>query len=132
MHLENEPNLFDADRLRSSNIVKYYNEALESPDSTVLVAEVNNAFAGFIKVDVEKIQPWFKYNQTLWIDDVCVRNDFRRQGVARSLVMKAEEEARNRNIHRIQARIYSFNEPIKNLLTSLGYDLPYMTANKVV
>lgn len=132
LHATAEPELFDLERINTSNVQKYYKEALSNLDSVILVAEFEGDFAGFIKADTEIIPHWFQHNKTFWIDDIYINEKFRRKGIARKLIDQVEEEASKRGIKRIQGRIYKFNQPMQNLLSSLGYDFPHMTANKVL
>lgn len=132
MHLQEEPGLFDEERLRSSDIESYYKKALTNKDCVVLIAEKDGQFAGFIRAEADTIQPWFKHNKILWLDDIYVKEEFRREGVARSLVQQAEQAAREKGIKRVQSRVYVFNKPIQELLRSMGYDFPHRVANKVL
>lgn len=132
LHAKVEPTLFDLERIKSSNVQKYYKEALTNKDSVVLIAEVNGTFAGFVKADTETIPHWFQYNTTFWIDDIYVNDEYRRKGIARKLIQEIEQEAKKRGIKRMQGRIYKFNIPMQNLLSSLGYDFPHMTTNKIL
>jgi ribosomal protein S18 acetylase RimI-like enzyme len=132
IHAGAEPELFDLEKIHTSNVQKYYKEALSNSDSVILVAKFEGEFAGFIKADTEIIPHWFKHNKTFWIDDIYINEKFRRKGIARKLIDHVEAAARKRGIKRIQARIYKFNKSMQNLLISLGYDFPHMTANKVL
>lgn len=132
MHSLAEPELFDLERIKSSNVQKSYEDALSNDESFILVAEENDEFVGFIKADIEVIPHWFSHNKTFWLDDIYINEDYRRKGTARKLIKEVEKEAKKRGIKRIQARIYKFNRPMQNLLISLGYDFPHMTANKLL
>lgn len=132
MHSRNAPDLLDEDRMRNSDIEKYYQECFDNPNSVVFVTEDEGQFAGFIRADVQEIPPFFKDNKILYLDDVYVKEAFRRKGIARALIRKVEDEARERNIRRVQGRVYTFNENIQKLLTSMGYAVPYATFDKVL
>jgi len=127
MHARHEPKLLDEKRMRESDIEKYYKDALKNKNSSFLIAEVNGEIAGFIRADVQKIPSFFKENKILYIDDVYVARKFRRRGIARSLVFVVENMAKRKNIKRLQARVYTFNKPMQNLLKSMGYTLPHAT-----
>jgi GNAT superfamily N-acetyltransferase len=133
-HARHVPHLLDEERMRQANVEGYYQDAFANPDrSLVLVAEVEEHFAGFIKGDIEQIPNFFKYfDRTLVLDDVYVFPEYRRQGVARALFKQAEEIARGRGVKRLQGRAYTFNQPVHRLLESLGYTVPHSTWDKVL
>ena len=132
-HAKNVPDLLDEGRMRNSKVEEYYKKALKKPDASfIFIAEVEGEFAGFIRADVQEIASFFKYPRILFIDDVYVLEKFRRKGVANLLIKNVEKIAKEKGIKRIQARVYSFNEPTKKLLESSGYSSPYATWDKRV
>lgn len=131
-HARREPELLDENRMRQSNVEEYYQKALNNPDSFVLVAEIDGRFAGFIRGDITEIPNFFKNNRILYLDDCCVEEEFRRKGVATTLLIEMEKIAREKGIKRLQGRVYTFNEPVQELLISLGYSSPHETWNKVI
>jgi diamine N-acetyltransferase len=131
MHARHEPQLLDEKRMRESDIEKYYKDGLKNKDCTFLVAEKNGQIAGFIRADVKTIAGFFKGNRILYLDDVYVVKAFRRQGIARKLIGEAEKIAKAKHVSRLQARVYTFNKPMQNLLKSMGYAAPHATWDKV-
>lgn len=132
MHSRHEPRLLDERRMRSSDIEKYYKDALKNPDCNFLVAEANGEFAGFIRADIKNIAGFFKHNRILYLDDVYVLKKFRRHGIAKSLLYAAERIAKARRIKRLQGRVYTFNKSAQKLLKSAGYNYPHSTWDKVI
>jgi GNAT superfamily N-acetyltransferase len=132
MHARNEPKLLDEDRMKKSDIEKYYKDALKNKDSHFLIAEVDGQIVGFIRVDVKTIESFFRDSKILYLDDVYVVKAFRRSGVARALIGEAHKIAKSENIKRLQARVYTFNKPMQNLLISMGYTMPHSTWDKVI
>jgi GNAT superfamily N-acetyltransferase len=131
-HARQEPGLLDEERMRASNVEDYYQECLDEPDEhSLFVAEVDGEFAGFIRADIKKIPSFFKHPEILYLDDLYVLPEFRRKGVARSLIQRAEKLAREKGIERLQARVYSFNKEAQELLKSMGYHSPHGTWDKV-
>jgi GNAT superfamily N-acetyltransferase len=131
MHAENEPDLLDKERIRNSNVKSYYQKSLENPEkSCFFVAEEENEIYGFIKIDIKKIDSFFKNPKILYIDDLFVMPKYRRKGVAKLLLNRVENLAKEGGIKRIQARVYAFNSNMHKLLVSQGYNSPYATWNK--
>jgi len=131
-HARNEPELLDEERMRASDVEGYYRAAFDNPNSHILVAERDGHFAGFIRADVQEIPNFFRHNRILYLDDVCVLPDDRKQGVARSLLQEVEKVAKEAGIQRLQGRIYTFNKPMQSLLLELGYSSPHATWDKVL
>ncbi len=132
MHARHEPALLDEKRMMRSDIEEYYRKALRNKDCNFLVAEVDGQFAGFIRADIQRIASFFRNNRILYLDDVYVVRKFRREGVAKSLMLEIESIAKSRHIKRLQARVYAFNKPMQKLLKSMGYGTPHSTWDKVL
>jgi len=132
-HARHVPELLDEERMKESDIEGYYKEAFEnSKNSFVIVAEVDGKFAGFQRADIQKIPDFFKHSKILYLDDAYVLSKFRKKGIATLLIKEAEKIAKKNKIKSLQGRVYTYNKPIQNLLTKLGYTFPYSTWNKVI
>lgn len=132
-HARNVPELLDEERMKASDIEGYYRKCFENPDRCfVLVAEVDGKFAGFQRADIQEIPAFFKYNKILFLDDAYVLPEFRRRGIATKLIEEAEKLAKEKGIHRLQGRVYSFNKPVQELLKKMGYTMPHSTWDKVL
>ena len=132
-HAKQEPELLDEERMRQSDIEGYYQKCFENADKCfVFVAEKDGNFAGFQRADIQEIQSFFRHNRILYLDDAFVLPEFRRQGIATKLIQEAENIAREKDIKRIQCRVYTFNKSTQKLLSKLGYRTPYATWDKVL
>lgn len=132
-HARNVPELLDEGRMKTSDIEGYYKKCFENPDRCfVFVAEVDGKFAGFQRADIQEIAPFFKHNKILYLDDAYILPEFRRMGIATKLIEEAEKLAKEKGIHRLQARVYSFNKPVQELLKKMGYTMPHSTWDKVL
>jgi len=132
-HAQNEPTLLEEKEMRNVNVDEYYNEALENSDkSSVFIAEDNGKIVGFLKADVEQIDHFFLNPQIIYLDDIFVLPEYRRKGIAKTLVKEAEKLAKEKGIKRIQARVYSFNKRMQSFLESQGYHAPYATWDKTI
>lgn len=58
-----------------------------------------------------------------WMDDLYVREEFRRRGVAKALFAAAEREARGRGALRLDLMVWAFNESALAFYRSLGMDV---------
>ena len=132
-HAKQEPELLDEERMRRSDIDRYYRKAFQNPKlSFVLIAEIDGKFAGFQRADIQAIPNFFKHNKILYLDDAYILSEFRRKGIATLLIRETENIARRNKIRRLQGRVYTFNKPVQKLLAGLGYRSPFATWNKVI
>lgn len=131
-HAKKEPDLLDEERMRNSNIEKYYQKCFENDQCHVLVAESDGQFAGFIRGDVQEIPNFFKDNKILYLDDTYVLPQYRRQNIARTLIQEMENLAKQKGIRRIQSRVYTYNKPVQSLLNSMNYNMPHSTWDKIL
>ena len=132
-HAIHVPELLDEERMKKSNIEKYYSKALNSPKTSfVIVAELDGKFAGFQRADIQKIPDFFKSNKIIYLDDAYVLPEFRRKGIATVLIKEIEKIAKKNKIKRLQGRVYTYNKSTQKLLTKLGYKTPYATWDKVL
>jgi ribosomal protein S18 acetylase RimI-like enzyme len=132
LHIAKEPKLLNPKKNTYRENRDYYASALRNEDSRFLVAEVDGKVAGYIKLDFEVIPGTFRDNEILYVDSIYVGREFRRNGVAKSLLSSAEDIARGRGIKRVQMCVYAFNSGMQSLLRDMGYDSPYATWNKRV
>lgn len=132
-HSENEPDLLDEKRMRNYNSQGYCEKCLADPDKCRLfIADDEGKIAGFLKVNIQEIDSFFKNPTILYLDDVFVLPEYRRKGIARSLIEHAEKFAKEKSIKRIQARVYTFNNGMHKCLESLNYRSPYATWDKEI
>ncbi|KKU55153.1 hypothetical protein A3C34_00540 [Candidatus Amesbacteria bacterium RIFCSPHIGHO2_02_FULL_48_21] len=103
-----------------------------SGKSYLLIAEENNELAGFLKVDVTKIQSFFVENRVMYLDDGYVKEKYRRRGISKALQTEAEKIARKRGIKWIKGRIYEFNKSAQELARSVGMRPLYSEYFKVL
>lgn len=131
-HAKKVPDLMSVERMKKSDIDGYYNKAFDNSNSFILVAEINNKFAGFIRADIREIEPFYKDNKIIYLDDIFVLEKYRRLGIAKNLLKEIEKIAPKENIKRLQARVYSFNIITQNFLTKSGFSMPYSTWDKIL
>jgi ribosomal protein S18 acetylase RimI-like enzyme len=131
-HARQEPSMLDEDRMKKSDVTGYFRDALANTKSLVLVAEIDGHIAGAVKADQQDIPSFFRYPHIMYVDDLCVLPQYRRQGVAEVLLRAVEARARELGIKRLQARAYTFNVAVQQLNTKLGWRMPHSTWDKLL
>lgn len=124
MHAKMEPEYVSAKKIGAytpERIKRYLKDCFNgSKKSFLLIAEEDWEMAGFLKVDIVKIQSFFVETRVAYLDDVYVLEKYRGRGVTRELVQEAKRLAKKRGIKWLEARIYEFNKPAQKTFEKLG------------
>lgn len=131
-HARNNPSLMIEARMRQSKVEEYYSYVINNDKGYVLIAETDDKKVGLIRAYETKLADFFKDPQILYVDDVYVLKEYRRQGIARVLYMEIEKLAKEKGIKRIDGRIYTYNKPMQKLLENMNYHMPYSTWVKIL
>lgn len=83
------------------------------------VAEEGSALVGYVTIVTGKFQ---KVRATAYVV-VGVRSSHRGQGIGTALLTRAEEFARERDMHRIELEVFATNEGAIRLYEKLGYEI---------
>ncbi|WP_406656005.1 GNAT family N-acetyltransferase [Methanolobus sp. ZRKC2] len=83
----------------------------------IMVAEEEGQTAGWIGWTVKQHPD----EQYIYMAEVMVHPDFRRKGIAVSLIREAEEQARSINATHLYCYVYAHNQAFISLLEKLGY-----------
>jgi ribosomal protein S18 acetylase RimI-like enzyme len=98
---------------------------IEDPDTLLLVAQVGNGVVGFVGaklVEVGPDNPVFMPRRFVYVDDMAVLPESRRQGVGRALLDAVEAWARGRGIDRIELTVFEFNGGARRLYEGAGFE----------
>ncbi len=131
-HVDNEPDYYNRERVKTSDIYSYYTNAIDNNDSFVLVLDEDGILAGFGKADIQKVEAWYKEQSVLYIDDIFIKKEYRKKGYAKTLLQEFEKIAKNSGIKWLKAKVYSFNEPAKKLNKSFGFHELYSEYFKIL
>ena len=124
LHCDNEPQYVSRKKIGAyptRRILRYLRDCFNgSNKSYLLVAEEGGDIAGFLKIDVAKIESFYVETRVLYLDDIFVREEYRGRGVSKLLYEEAEKIARKRRIKWLKARVYEFNKPAQAMAKSMG------------
>lgn len=100
----------------------FFREIEGDADAAMFVADEGEV-VGFVYVVVRDAPdlPIFVAQRRGLVNDLFVREDRRRGGLGRALVMEAEGWARRRGADGVEAVVYEFNHGAKALFASMGY-----------
>jgi ribosomal protein S18 acetylase RimI-like enzyme len=97
---------------------------LTDKDHGLFVAEVEGQMAGFVHVTVWDTPPIpiLVPRRLVFVDNLVVSRDFRRLGIGRALMQKAQRWAIDQGATEIELNVFEFNEPAIAFYRSLGYE----------
>jgi ribosomal protein S18 acetylase RimI-like enzyme len=98
-------------------------DMLSSENSALFVAEVKGKVIGAVSVQIHEAPaiPVLVPRRFAAVSDVVVTRGFRRQGVGRALMEKAQGWARERSVGQAELTVYEFNQDALGFYRRLGY-----------
>lgn len=101
----------------------WFIDALENPESLLLVAEHDGMIAGFLSAQVRQNPdlPMFVPRRWLVVNDLTVLNAYRRLGIGRELMQQAHAWAQAQSLAEVELTVWEFNEDAIAFYEELGY-----------
>ena len=126
----NDPYIDDIERDKQKNFRPWFEEALSNPDSTVIIAEVDDHIAGFISGTLSKTFVDTTTIGRIGQIGVCwVEPEFRKRGYSRALVNTIESWFDGRGIEFVEIHYLDGNHEAKQAWAHLGFE-PYRIASR--
>lgn len=100
----------------------HFRELLGDPDALVAVAELEGATVGFANAERRARPPVLQPRRMLHLDNLYVREDARRKGVASALLARCREWAQERGLELWSATVYRWNEAALALCARAGLE----------
>lgn len=102
----------------------YVASVVADSDAVVLVAEFDGRIVGAIHVTLREASefPVFVDRRYAWVENLGVRREFRRRGIATELMRRAQDWARARGVTQCELNVWEFNEEALEFYASLGYE----------
>jgi GNAT superfamily N-acetyltransferase len=123
-HLNNR-SLIAESVLEDTDIKEYFKSSIKQDKGYALIASIDEEIAGIVRVEEEPLEDFFTYDKAYKVDDLVIKKDYRRKGVATKLLDRVKEIAKENNIGVLKARIYTFNEPARDFFVEKGFDPIY-------
>ena len=109
LHIEKRPDVF---KTRAYEEIKSnLEEMIQDESNIILIAEDKQVAVGVIICKVREINDHtnLKNIKVLWINEICVKQEYRRNGIGRSLIEKAKEIAKENNCLRLELNCWELN-----------------------
>tara|TARA_B100000780_G_scaffold79906_1_gene54313 strand:- start:5375 stop:5827 length:453 start_codon:yes stop_codon:yes gene_type:complete len=104
--------------------ISYYDilSKINSKDSCVLVAEVNDKLVGSGFIDIVKAKPYLKHNYYGSLGFFYVKKEYRGRGVNKSILNGLIKWAKKSNIFEIRLQVYDKNSDAKSVYLKYGFE----------
>ena len=104
--------------------ISYYDisSKINSKDSCVLVAEVNDEIVGSGFLDIVKAKPFLKHNYFGSLGFFYVRKEWRGRGINKAILKELVKWAKKRNIYEIRLHVYDNNTDAKSVYFKYGFE----------
>lgn len=111
LHYNGRPDLFQ--KTGRFYTQEAFQQLLEDPKHTVFIAEAKDGSVigyAFAWVIAYRNHPTYQDFDTFYIDDICVLEAFRRQGIGRQLFHACKETARSLGCKNMDLGVWAFNK----------------------
>lgn len=111
-----------------------FKEDLVNPMLLFLTARIAGKAVGICQVKLSPIPEGTvsKGRERAYVEAVCVRKDWRKKGLAKKLLQRAEEEARKKGIHQLELTVWSFNQEALEFYRNYGMKCQRMIMEKEI
>lgn len=118
--------LCEYDRFENSDPVKWVSNYL-AEGGHGFVALDGEKVVGVITCKIGPSPGYFRDSIQLFINDVAVDGNYRRQGIAETLELRCEQYAKENDVNLIIGEIYAYNHGSRALVKKLGRTMGYET-----
>lgn len=121
LHYINRPDIFK--RKSKNDIKEYAIEDLENNEKKIIIAtDENLKIYGILiyKIKEVKCHVNLKPSKILWIEELCVDEKHRKNGIGKILMLETEKVAKKLNCERIELNCWEFNESAMKFYKEIG------------
>ena len=121
LHVAGKPDVFKPGF--GEEIRNYIYEIWNDPEKYIAVAEKDGYVCGFaVLAHINRPEnPYMKERDFLDIDEFCVDEAFRRQGIASEIIAFVRDFARRKGFHRIELNMWEFNQEALAFYETAGF-----------
>ena len=120
IHTEIRPDVFKSKTIKE--IKNNLEEMMLDENNIILLSEDNQIINGIIICKIRNIENHInlKNAKVLWISEICVNKEYRRNGIGSALIEKAKEIARENNCVRLELNCWELNKDTIKFYESVG------------
>ena len=117
IHVEGRPDLYvDVEHIYS---FEQYKEMVENEDMISILAEDEEHVLGICFVSMRARTCMVK-RRTAYMEDLCVDQNYRGNGLGKTLFLYAKEKAKEMGAERLDLMVWEFNEDAKRFYEKMG------------
>ena len=122
LHVAGKPDVFKPGFAKE--LSEYIKVIWNDPEQKIVVADEDGVLCGFaILHHINKPEtPYMKERDFLDIDEFCVDENHRRQGVATNLIAFIKDYAKENGFHRLELNMWEFNKNALAFYESVGFE----------
>lgn len=121
LHTENRPDIYKEAK-REELLEAAAQEFLSG--GLCLSACLGKELAGYCIASLRKAEGMFNVNDSyLYIDEICVKEEYQGQGIGRALFYAVKERAQRQGCSRMDLNCWAFNEKALKFYESLGFQI---------
>ncbi|KGK88103.1 sortase [Desulfosporosinus sp. HMP52] len=102
---------------------EYLLESINDSNKGLFVAEADSKVVGFAECYLQKSSnfPIIKKREWIQLDGIAVREGYQKHGIGRLLLRRVIEWAKNKDVDRIELKVYSFNSNAEQFYARNGF-----------
>ncbi|MFC3899387.1 GNAT family N-acetyltransferase [Aliicoccus persicus] len=108
-------------------VYKYYKEKLShqlnSDHDYIYIALHNDEIIGYYTVTINRSNPIMEVAHTMVADDIYIKENYRKQGIATKFMNEMNKKAHSENIDRLIAFVATDNIPSNNLVKKFNFQV---------
>ena len=115
--------------------ISFLHQLLSNNDSLLLVAADSTVLHGFLSAFEKPVPegcPFFRTTRRLEIENIYVKPELRKNGIAHSMLQYAEIWAKENSFDSIELEVYNKNENAKSLYDDLDYKVAKEKRRKIL
>ncbi|MDV4151940.1 GNAT family N-acetyltransferase [Clostridium sp. AL.422] len=119
-HLENRPDIYK--EVRKTIYRAYFNELLKDRDVEVFVITLDENIVGYSIIRYINLKDIDLLNDKYfaYIDEICIKKAFRRQGLGRIFFEYIYTSAKNKGVDTLELGVWSFNKSAIDFYRAMG------------
>lgn len=122
LHAGNVPSRFKRPS-GTEDFISWFGPVLQEPGSFIVVAEASREIAGYLYAKEEKkVESWVRpASHFFMLHHIAVDPEFQREGYGTRLMGSLFEEARKREIQKVELDVWTFNEKAHDFFSKFGF-----------
>ena len=122
IHYKNRKDIFKKKEIETMK--EWIRSEMDNKEKYILVAEENKTIYGVLIYKIKKIQNNINLKDctNIWIDEICVDEKYRSQGIGKLLINEIKRIAKKLKYNKIELNCWEFNERARKFYKENGFE----------